>query len=357
MKITNKQKKLIDDLLEKELQELRSIFKEIEDEEMEIEIELPENLDELSYCYLVINKKEIKILDDNDDIYCILEKRSLPGVNRKPSDYEKALKFSENYLEIKQRFIEKVKNIKSFNKEQFQKLMAVKKSFEGYPELEIEYPLTNMTYQEEEKDLINNTLDKVIEDLNNIWIASKNEETEIPIQLEQINKVNNFLHTNISFKISQRGFYFEIYPSILTQPPIQVYLAKLSPLGEVQLTNSEISTELKSEFIRKYQTIRERIIFQIEQQKQERAKKIADYENAKQTEMAEIKNINQMYSKTVDLEINLPPALNQHIVEVVEENGRKIGTLNFGNASIRIITQGDISIVKKENPSEKQKKL
>lgn len=355
MKIPKEQKKMIDDLLEKELQEIRTIFKEVDEEK--IEIDLPEDFYELDYCYLVVDNKEIKIIDDMDENICTLEKRGLIGVNRKPSNYEIALKFCENYLEIKQIFIEKVKQIKLFNEEKYQKLMATKKHFDGYPELEIDFPLTNMTYTSGEKDLINKTLDKVIEDLNNIWIASKNEETEVGIRLKQIEKNNAFLHTNIDFKVNQKGFSFEIYPPLATQPPIQIYLAHLTPLGEIQPTYDELSIELKSEFVRQYPHLRTSIIAQMQQQKNERAQKIASYEKEKQEEMAEIANINQMYSKTVDIEIDLPPSLNQHKIEVEEKDGKKIGTIKLGNASIRIITKGDISLVQKKEEEEKQKVL
>jgi len=43
----------------------------------------------------------------------------------------------------------------------------------------------------------------------------------------------------------------------------------------------------------------------------------------------------------------LPETLNQHKLEVVEEDGKKVGTLNFGSISLKIITSGNVELVSK----------
>lgn len=347
MKFTKEQKREIEELLKKELTELREIYNEVGEEEISIELS---KILSSSYLSLVVDSKKtiIRNYDFDASRKYILEKKGINGFNHKPSNYEIALRFSNNYLAIKKEFLEEAKKIKSKKKENNQKLDQVKKSLNGYQPLEIDYPLTEMNYTPEEIEKINQALDNVINDLNEIWKASRNEETEVDIFLEKFDKDREYTE----FKVSQKGFSFEIW---VLPEKISYYLARLTPMGEVEPQYEDLSIELRSEFVRKYPRIRERLIRKMKEQKEERANQIETYKENKKNEMANIEEISQMYSRKVDLEIDFPPSINQHTIEVVEEDGQKIGTINFGATSIRIITKGDISLVYKEPSKEKIK--
>ena len=97
-------------------------------------------------------------------------------------------------------------------------------------------------------------------------------------------------------------------------------------------------------FINKYQEIRESIVSEIVKAQRE-----------KNVHIQKAKSIAELYKKDAQIEIELPESLNKHQIEVQEEDGRKIGTLNFGSLSIKIITTGDIELVHKDKGKVKQK--
>lgn len=55
------------------------------------------------------------------------------------------------------------------------------------------------------------------------------------------------------------------------------------------------------------------------------------------------------------VQINFPPSLNTHAIEVTEENGKKIGIIDFGKQTIKIITEGDIILVDKKQHKDQIK--
>ena len=65
---------------------------------------------------------------------------------------------------------------------------------------------------------------------------------------------------------------------------------------------------------------------------------------------------NNFNKKENIVEIKLPQTNNQHELNIQRENGRTIGTIDFGSASIKIITDGTIRLVKDEPAKTKIKK-
>lgn len=53
-----------------------------------------------------------------------------------------------------------------------------------------------------------------------------------------------------------------------------------------------------------------------------------------------------------DVEIRFPKDSGKHVIEVTLEDGKTVGTIDFGDRTIRIITDGDIVLAK---PSLKEK--
>ena len=98
--------------------------------------------------------------------------------------------------------------------------------------------------------------------------------------------------------------------------------------------NYDVST--MEALLEKYSEIREILKGKIEESISDKKRKIDLF-----------KSIDEQYSKEANIELSLPETLNQHKLEVVEEDGKKVGTLNFGSISLKIITSGNVELVSK----------
>jgi len=83
-----------------------------------------------------------------------------------------------------------------------------------------------------------------------------------------------------------------------------------------------------------------------------------------QDDMSLIKGVKDKYQsllmktkkrKSSMVEIDLPPSTNQHQIVIEKEGNKKIGTIDFGSQTIRIITKGDIVLVNQEEQKGKTK--
>lgn len=104
-------------------------------------------------------------------------------------------------------------------------------------------------------------------------------------------------------------------------------------------TNYEIALV----FIKCYEKIREILIDRLESDTK-----------TKQGFFEAIDKVNKKYNKDAEIEIDFPETLNKHSIEVQEAKGKKIGVINFGDRTIKIITTGDIVLIDKEEIKEKQ---
>ncbi len=57
-------------------------------------------------------------------------------------------------------------------------------------------------------------------------------------------------------------------------------------------------------------------------------------------------------SKEVNIEFQYPDTMNMHELELKEENGRRVGLIDFGDMCVKILTNGDISLVQDEKQSK-----
>jgi len=149
--------------------------------------------------------------------------------------------------------------------------------------------------------------------------------------------------------MSQNGIFMEESESDIGT--IRIPVLKLTTRNKQKKYYKNLNYKQKSEFIRNYSYIREKVISGIENLKTqaESIKKV--HEN----EMKKINEIGQLYHGVSDVEIDLPQTTNQQQIEVTEENRKKIGTINFGHQTIRIITDGDIVVVNKDAEKVKRK--
>ena len=68
-----------------------------------------------------------------------------------------------------------------------------------------------------------------------------------------------------------------------------------------------------------------------------------------------LRDYQKKYSKEAIIEIEVPETINQHTLEVTEENGRKIGKLNFNGLTLKIITSDSVKIINKSESKQKRK--
>lgn len=214
-----------------------------------------------------------------------------------------------------------------------------------------------MEYTKEEKKKIEKAYEVVISDLNKIWQQCDEETLEFVVDGIWRNiseSINPRHHTRWSF-----GWYL-----VLTNR--KVYIVNrtgISVNDTITLATSDIRGKLKpcckeiglvAGFIEAYPDIRERAIRNIERKEREKESDI----QIKKEQLENIRKITQTYDKEASIEINLPKTQNQHKLVVTEEDGRTIGTLDFGGRTIKVITDGDIILVRKANkeqPKIKQK--
>ena len=84
--------------------------------------------------------------------------------------------------------------------------------------------------------------------------------------------------------------------------------------------------------------------------------KIKQGKKEKEKSLKEYEDLAEKYSKEVNVEITLPDSINQHQLEIKKENGSTIGKINFGNATIKIITRGSISVERQDEQFPVKKK-
>lgn len=100
------------------------------------------------------------------------------------------------------------------------------------------------------------------------------------------------------------------------------------------------------EFIANYDVIREKIINELKglnKNKSEMIKKLHEFRCK--------------YANEVLLDLGENTSTNMQQIQVEEENGKKVGTIDFGSRIVKIITKGDIVLTKIESAKEKIKTI
>lgn len=217
-----------------------------------------------------------------------------------------------------------------------------------------------MKYTKEEKKKIKKAYELVISDLNAIW--QQCEEETLKFIVDGIWKVSESINTKHHMRLiydwylvlTKRNAY------VVNETGDTVFdiitLATSDIRGQLKPSCKEI--ELVAGFIEAYPKIRERAIRKIEENIIKKANKKESDIKRKKEQLENIRKVTQTYEKEASIEIDLPKTQNQHQLVVTEEDGRTIGTLDFGGRTIKVITDGDIVLVRKinkEQPKIKQK--
>ena len=206
-----------------------------------------------------------------------------------------------------------------------------------------------MAYTPEEEKQIDIAFDNVIQDLNKIRLQLESKDVkEVRVSTKYVVSYR-YYYSETFLYMSQNGIFMEERESDIGT--IRIPVLKLTTRNKQKKYYKNLNYKQKSEFIRNYSYIREKVISGIENLKTQAESIKKEHEN----EMKKINEIGQLYHGVSDVEIDLPQTTNQQQIEVTEENRKKIGTINFGHQTIRIITDGDIVVVNKDAEKVKRK--
>ena len=189
--------------------------------------------------------------------------------------------------------------------------------------------------QEKELEIL---YDKALDDMWEIWQTSALKTVYIPFDLEDDKSKKWALRLDEEYirLICNTGYAHSIS---ITLGYIKERFHKT-----VLLKDKYTKNDIKFNFIKKYEYLREQLIKRLENSHSTR-KEIDDMFN----------RLKNQFNKTATTEIELPPTKKRQTIEVVEESGKKIGMVSFGGISLKIITDANIEF-KQKDANEKTKR-
>lgn len=198
-----------------------------------------------------------------------------------------------------------------------------------------------MEYTKKEKQKIRKTMDILIRDLDKIWQLGFLDEITIPIDLTGIDEYD------AKFAQYRWNFYMnnEVIEIRSTNEEKSYIHAKKGRNGKLKGCYAMIDIR-EILFFREYEKIRRTIMDEISKRQEEKQKDLDLMD----------KLTNRFNKKESIVEITLPQSNNSHELKVQREDGRNVGTIDFGCSSIKIITDGSIRLVKEEPVKTKVKK-
>ena len=199
--------------------------------------------------------------------------------------------------------------------------------------------MKKIKYTQNEIKQLQNALSVIIDDLESLWKISPLEEISVPVFLPCFSSCYSDKDVTNYWRLimDEQGIY-------LSHKNGRYKYNFAKRIGFGKITKYLSIHEQDIIFIKEYPDIRNLIVREIQ---------LAKTRKKENLDIAD--QIANMYKKDATIEIELPESLNKHQIEVQEEDGRKIGTLNFGSLSIKIITTGDIELVHKDKGKVKQK--
>ncbi len=187
----------------------------------------------------------------------------------------------------------------------------------------------NIIFSKEEKEKIKKSLGYVLDDIRELWKTAETDKIYLEIGRYIDSNTQYYLYiTNNKISIHRPNW------DTTTKYNLETKAAKL-------VNRIPSDYELTLTFIEHYEEIRTVLI-----------KEIKKGLRKKGLGFSAIEEINQKYNKDAEIEIDFPETNNKHTIEVQEENGKKVGIINFGSRTIKIITTGDIVLIDKTKAIE-----
>lgn len=150
-------------------------------------------------------------------------------------------------------------------------------------------------------------------------------------------KIGNFF---VNLKDSIEWECFDFSPAKTNE----LYLGEKTLFGpKVTFNNHHIEEYIT--FIQNYQKVKDELLKQSEHITEQ-----------KKREMDIVDKWNDSFTGETTVELDLPQTQNVHELKITEKGKKKIGTINFGKKTVKIITQGQIILVNEKDESPKVKK-
>lgn len=192
--------------------------------------------------------------------------------------------------------------------------------------------MPTLKYSKEEITLMKKAYDNVLDVLDDLWDLSEYEQISVTTPLNGIDKVSDeYPGWDWYLILNAKGIFLE---SRFRREPIRITLeqkTKFSKKRKYDLGVIEI-------FLKDFERAKEKVEIQVKQGKMEKQKSLSGFAA-----------LEQKYAKEARVEIELPETMNQHCLEIKQENGATVGKLNFGSSVIKIITKGSITVDRQDD--------
>lgn len=208
-----------------------------------------------------------------------------------------------------------------------------------------------MILNKEAEKILKDTLKNVIKELEKIKKLSNLDEIDVPIELEGIKK--QYLVRRVICHLKNKEYYIEVLYGYTYLESTKYLFAEKNKLNQMKPCLNKNARDILIMFLEQYPELKEKLIERIAQLKEEKQRdEIARKQDEDET-LEKLKAIKKRCTSDTTIELQLPPTMNQHKLEILEENGKKTGTLTINGLTIKIIASDDIRVV--NVPNEKRK--
>lgn len=223
--------------------------------------------------------------------------------------------------------------------------------------------MRELKFTEEEKEYVKEVLNLVLDDIHKIYEITPQDNIFLEVEIDKDYnyllcigpKAIALLTLEVDKDEWKKLFIngdanFSYKNNVLLEKEILVESGnRKNKKEEILLRRNDLEEDLELEivarFLADYENIRSRIISHIETCYSEKTEI-----------MSKLQRIKTIYGSDVYVELGQATTLNMQKIEIEEQEGKKIGTIDFGNRLVKIITEGDIVLTKIEPVKQKIKK-
>ena len=192
-----------------------------------------------------------------------------------------------------------------------------------------------MEYTKEEVKKIKETLEHIVDDLFEI---SKSSPKNIVCQLGTNSTELRIYDKQIFLRNERNSLYVANWEN-----QYHLTLGKRRSGTKIQTIFIKDAIDLYIQLMAEYDEIRKKV-----------AEEVKKHQSEKEEKMAIVDSWYNKFNNNVVISIESPPTNNQQVIEIREEEGLKIGCINFGRNTIKLVTEGNFVL---ENKSSKPESL
>lgn len=207
--------------------------------------------------------------------------------------------------------------------------------------------MSDLKFTKEEKQQIRKSLKTIVKDMRSLWKIYPYEEVDIPLYIHDDNLSNYGCFWHLLMDSKRIIMYSES-----TRNYTNLERHRIHHLQDLRYTIGDYIAHFQ--FINKYDQTRESLLKVLSERKAKQQKNIDGLIEIEKRHNS--KNQKQKEKLAATVQIDLPPTQNLHEIEISEEDGKKVGRIDFGAQTIKIITEGDIVLVNKQEKEKVKRK-